>query len=260
MHFCFVTGLRPLNVRKMRLKRCRREIDGITAEIKVVSRLTERTHKEREEALKELEERHRKAVEQEETKISDFIALRDSEVVARQRELERLLSDSSIIKKLVEQLSDRKRLHAVKLREEMAIPWKQDEITLVHLPFYLVRYEKGVELGYRIHPPVFAMDHKGVSMTVQRALRSFRLESRVNLLLRPRSRDLGKVLGSALTKRISENKDFEEKVSRVCHANNILNSAEFKEALTRGLEELREEGWITLTEIQTVISEYGGIR
>jgi len=240
------------------LKRCQRDIDVIKTEIKTVFRLIEHTRKEGEDAVREVEERYRVAVEQEESKITDLTALRDSEIAAKNKEREELLSESSSIKGLVEQLLEAKNLHATRLREEITIPWKLDEVILIHLPFYLVRYEKGSESEYRIHPPVFATDHKGISRTIQRALRSFSLESRINLLLRPRSKELSELLSSTLLSKIGESKEFEEKISLVCRSNNIFSSIDFEKALTQGLEGLREEGWVSPDETQMIMKEYGG--
>jgi len=241
------------------LKRCRREIDGIKGEIKATSRQIEHTRKESEDTVKEIEERYRRVVEQEEAKITDLMALQGSEIEARQRESEEITSGSSRIRNLIEELIEQKKLHASKLEQEATIPWKRDEITLVHAPFYLVRYEKEAEVRYRVHPPVVAMDYKGVLRTVEKAIRSFSLESRINLLLHPKSRELGELLSSAFIGKIREDKAFEQKIFGICCSANLFNSTDFKEALTKGIKELADEGWVNPKETSTIVREYGGI-
>lgn len=242
------------------LKKCRGEISAVKSEIKAASRLIERILKENEKALKELEEGHRNLVEQEQERITNLMALRDSEIAAKRKELEELRLESSRIADLIEQLIERKRLRASKLKEEITIPWENDEVTLIHLPFYLVKYEKDGEARYRVHPPTIATDYKGVLMAVQKAIRSFSLESRIKLLLRPRSEELGEMLSSALTGKMREDKAFEGEMSEICRSNNLLNLTDFKEVLTKGMRELREEGWVKPAEARIIAWEYGGIR
>jgi len=241
------------------LKMCQREIDNINREIRAVSLLIERTRKEGKDAVRELEKRHQKMVEQEEAKITDLMALQNSDITGKQRELEELLLESSHIKNLIKRLIEQKKMHASKFKEETAISWKLDEITLVCLPFYLVRYVREAEARYRVYSPTAATDYKGILKSVQKAIRSFDLESRINLLLRLRSKELSDMLSSALIGKMRENKAFEGKIFEICRSSNLLNSTDFKESLTKGVRELKEEGWVKLGEVHTIISKYGGI-
>jgi len=241
------------------LKRCQREIDRIQGEIKATSRLIERTRKESEDTAKEIEERYQRAVEQEEAKVADLVALLDSEIEARRGGLEEIMSASSHIRNLIGQLMEQEKLHVSKLEQEATVPWKRDEITLVYMPFYLVKYERETEVRYRIHPPIVAMDYKGVLRTFEKAIRSFSLESRINLLLHPRSKELSELLNSAFMGKIREDKAFEEKIFEIRRSANLFNSDDFKEVLSKGIRELGDEGWVNPKEASTILREYGGI-
>lgn len=241
------------------VKRCRGEIDRIKTEIKALSVPIESKRKESKDAIEQIEERYRKMIEQEEVKIVELMALRDSEIAGRRRELNELLSGSSHIRKLIEQLVERKKLHASKLREETTIPWERDEVTLIYVPFYLVGYEKDTEARYGVYPPILARGYRGFLRTVQKAIRRFSLESRINLLLRPRSKDLSELLSSALVGKMREDKAFVRKMLEVCRSSSLLNSTNIREALTNGIGGLRKEGWVKLGETHRILSKYGGI-
>ncbi len=241
------------------LQMCQSEIQRISAEIKAVSLLIEHTEKEKKDAVRELGEKYRNMVEKEEARITDLVVLQDREIRGKQSKLEELLLASSHIDNLIEQLTERKKLQASRLREETSVSWKRDETTLVCLPFYLLRYEGDGEARYHVYPPAVATDYKGILRGVQKAIRSFDLESRINLLFRPRLKELGDLLSSALIRKMREDKAFEEEMLAICGSNDLLGSTDFKELLTRGITELAKEGWIKPSESDAIIRRYGGI-
>ncbi|NIW12787.1 MAG: hypothetical protein GWN31_02385, partial [Candidatus Thorarchaeota archaeon] len=57
-----------------------------------------------------------------------------------QKEIEKLMSETSSITNLIGQLIEQKRLHASQLKE-LTIPWRPEKITLINVPFYVFRYE-----------------------------------------------------------------------------------------------------------------------
>jgi len=239
------------------LRKRQREIGNVKREIKAVSNLIERIRKKGEEKIRKLEESFQEMVDMEEAKIKETTALCDSEIEAKQKELEELRSEADSIAKQIEGLIGRKKWYASTFKEEMAIPWNQDKTVLVYVPFYLVRYEKEAEARYNLHPPMVASGYKGILKKI-RKIWSFSLESRIKLLVHPRSKELHKMFNSALIRKMRKDKVFEEKVNEICRSNNLLNSDSFRKALTNGINELKEEGWINLEESLTILERYGG--
>jgi hypothetical protein len=177
------------------------------------------------------------------------------EVESRKRQIEEMKTEASLIADHIRRLIELKRSEASRIKE-VTTPHKFKEVTLLCLPFYLVRYEAKEKARYLAFPPVVAMDFKGIVIKLQKALRRFSLQSRIKLLLRSKSKALEKMLGKTLLGKIRRDNALEEAVYELGVSNNILHSSGFKENLARGLEELLNEGWIVREEKETLMKTY----
>ncbi|MGD8505893.1 MAG: hypothetical protein PVF15_04440 [Candidatus Bathyarchaeota archaeon] len=194
-------------------------------------------------------------IEGEKRKILDLKASQDLEIKSRKRQIEEMKIVTSGIVNQISRLIELKRSEAFKIREA-TIPHRSEEITLLCLPFYLVRYEAKEKTRYLLLPPVLAMDFKGIVRKLQKAIHRFSLQSRIKLLLRPRSTALEKMLGKVLLEKIRKDSTLEEAVNELGVSNNVLHSSGFKEILTKGVEELESEGWILQEEKEALLKTY----
>jgi len=240
---------------KREVRKCQSQISEIQREMNEVSQLIEHTRKEGEVAVKTLHENYQTMIDRERKRTVELEDSRDSVIELKKREIEELRSEASSIISLVGQLLEQKRLHASRL-QEVTIPWKPEEVTLIHVPFYIIRYEAEAKSRYQVYPPVVAMGYEGILKKVQRTLRSFSLESRIKLLLRPRSRVLKETLASVLIQKMKEDKAFEEIVYDMGCSNNLFNIPNFREMLSRGMEELKNEGWVNPEEKDAILNTY----
>lgn len=237
------------------VRRSQDQISKIQREMQEVSQLIEHTREEGEVAVKTLHENYQTMIDRERKRILELKDSRNSVIKLKKREIEELRSEASSIISLVKQLLEQKRLHASKVQEVM-IPWKPEEATLIHVPFYLIRYEAEAKSRYEVYPPVVAMGYEGILMKVQRTLRSFSLESRIKLLLRPRSRALKETLASVFIQKMKEDKAFEETIYDMGCSNNFFSIPNFREMLSRGMEELKNEGWVSPEEKDVILNTY----
>lgn len=239
----------------LKIRMCQKKISNVKWQIKDFSRLVDRVRRQCESDVERLEESCQEAISQEEKRILDLEALRDSEVAEKQEEIEELRSKTSSIIRQIEQLMEQKVSHASEL-EELTVPWKPKGATLICLPFYLVRYEAEAKSRYDVHPPTVAEDYNGIIKRIQKAILSFSLESRINLLLRPRSKAMKEMLASIFTKSMRKDEAFEKLMCAMGSSNNLLRASGFVETLTKGMEELAREGWISPEEKDLVIKTY----
>jgi len=63
-------------------------------------------------------------------------------------------------------------------------------------------------------------------------------------------------LKNSLLEKIREDTTLEKAVYELGVSNNILHSSGFKEMITRGTEELRNEGWISREEKEDLLKNY----
>jgi hypothetical protein len=238
-----------------KIKVCKNKISEVKGKIKVLARFIERTRKQGELSAKKLEESYNDMFVQERKRISDLEAFRDSQIEETKREVDELESKTSAITEHIERLIDKKKLHASRLKET-AIPWKPEGVTLITMPFYVFRYETDEKSRYHVHPPVIAMGYEGIIKKIQKTIWSFSLESRVKLLLSPSSRGLEEMFTSIFADRMRDDETLEKVVYEICSSNNLLHSKDFRETLTRGMGELKAEGWISREEQETVLKAY----
>jgi len=236
------------------IKKCQDKISEIRQKIQALSQLIERTRKEGEATIKKLNEDYQAMIDEEKKRIVNLEASRDSEIAAKRKEMGELRLEASSIINLIGQLIEQKRLQASKLREA-TIPWGIEATTLICVPFYLVRYETEAKSKHHMYAPMTAMGYEGIVKKIQKTIWGFSLESRIRLLLRPQ-KALEETLALILTKRIREDKAFEEIVYEMGSSNNLLNTPNFKENLAKGMEELRNEGWVNSEEGDAILNIY----
>jgi hypothetical protein len=234
---------------------CKNKISEVKGKIKVLSRFIERTHKQGELGAKKLNESYRGLIVKERKRISDLETLRNSQIETTKKEVEELASDASSIKKFIEQLIEQKKQHASQFKK-ITIPWRSEGVTLINMPFYVFRYETEEKSRYHVHPPVVATGYEGIIRRIQKTIWSFSLESRIKLLLRPQSKALEKMFTSIFAERVQEDKALEKVVHEMGSSNNLLNVQDLGEALARGADELKVEGWISREERGAILKAY----
>ena len=238
-----------------KIKVCKNKISEVKGKLKVLSRFIEKTRKQGELGVKKLNESYQEMIARERKKVLDAEALRDSQIKMTQKEIEELMSETSSITNLIGQRIEQKRLHASQLKE-LTIPWRPKKIALVNVPFYVFRYETEKKSRYYVHPPAVAMGYEGIIRKIQKVIWSFSLESRIKLLLHPRSKALEEMFTSRFAERMREDKALGEVVYRAGSSNNLLSVQNFGEALAMGMEELKVEGWINQEEKDTILKAY----
>ncbi len=241
-----------------RAKSCEKKISEVERQTRSLLELMERTRKQFDDEVKELNERYQTAVDQETERISDIEASRDSETAAKREEIEDLRSETASITKQIEQLMEQKISHASEL-EELTISWKGECVTLICMPFYLIRYETEGKSRYDVQPPTVAEDYGGIIKKIKKAILSFSLEYRINLLLHSRSKALKEMLTSVFAEKTRENESLEKLVYTLGCSNDLLRSSDFTQTLAEGMEELEKEGWVKSEERASILKAYASI-
>jgi hypothetical protein len=238
-----------------RIKVYQNKLSETRRKLQSVSELIDHIRRQGELNVQKVKADYQFLIENEKKKISDLEESRRLEVESRKTQIEEMKTQASIIVERIQHLIELKRSEASKIREA-TIPHKIEEITLLCLPFYLVRYETKEKTRYLVFPPAVAMDFKGIVVKLQKALHRFSLQSRLKLLLRSKSTALEKMLEKHLLKKIRSDNTLEEAVYELGASNNILDSLGLKETLTRGTEELGNEGWISREERRALLKTY----
>jgi hypothetical protein len=138
--------------------------------------------------------------------------------------------------------------------ENMTIPLKADEPLLIGIPFYIIQYRLREKIRTHVYPPMTAASYEGIIRKIQKAVFSFSLESRMQLLMTPRSKNLDEAFFSNLEKCLLKNVDLKAQITGAAHSVNLLIRPELKEHITKGLTELETEGWLSSKEKENIQS------
>jgi len=238
-----------------KIRTCENKAGELKKRITILTKQIEQIQKQSEAAVENFRKGYQVLIDDENRKVTEIEASRDSAVETREKEIEWLKSANSFIESQIEKLSERKRQRADQLKK-MTIPWKSQRLSMIGVPFYLVRYEIEGKFRHAVYPPANAMDSGGIKRKIQRAILGFSLDSRIKLLLSSRSKSLERMFDAVLVRGMERDSVLEKNVRELGSHNDIVKSPNFKEELTKGLEELKSEGWINSEEQNALLRTY----
>ncbi|MGQ9566250.1 MAG: hypothetical protein ACUVT5_06885 [Candidatus Bathyarchaeales archaeon] len=241
---------------KLRVKDLDKQISEHEKMIRKLQRHIDGIKKEKEKMLKQISENYQGLIQTEMDKIPSLEMARDKEISEIEEKLDLARAKTTVVIKQVQRLVDEKR-DALGTLKEIAVSWKLEDVFLVYLPFYVADYVAGTKQRYEFFAPVFASGHEGVFKAIRKKFWGASLESRINLLLKQRSKALGKMFSSIFLRRIEEDYELRSRLGEKIEQNNVLTMADFKEKLARGLDALVLEGWVKPEEKDAVLQVYG---
>jgi hypothetical protein len=240
-------GEQSLRSYENQLANAKERLEGLSREI-------ERTRKQNLEDITALQYQFQASIDSERRKITSIEVSRESTVGAKKNEEERLSSMTARIIGQIEQMAEQKKLQLTGLKE-LAIAWQPEKVTLVALPFYLTGYHGVDKDRCSVFSPFTVQSSEGIVKKIKKKLLSFSLTSRIQLLLQPRSKMLDKMLNTCLETMQTE-KTLTSKLVELGKTNNLLNQQNLREALTKGVEEMKAEGWMKQEEGTKLIKDY----
>jgi len=222
----------------------------------------ERTKKKHQSLKKEIKLIHNRILELEKTQKSELIKHRiacckrieltnktyrerqgsqEAEIIMKRQEIVTLDEITRHITKSMQKILQKKKLFIVEF-EKIAIPQRKNVPLLVHIPFYLVRYEKEDKRRYVIYPPSMVKDI-GILTKMKGALGT----AKVKTLIQPRSQAIAIFLKQLLD--LFDKKPILEKdVTEACIQKSILLRKNLRVSVVKGLKQLEKEKWISTKE------------
>jgi len=230
-----------------RIRTNENKIDELKAKIRALAEFMEKTGEQNEADAEKARQGYQWVIDNERRRLTDLEFQRDDAVGVKQREIETLKLATNRIAEQIEELAARKKEEAEELTR-LGIPSQFDDATLLCLPLYVVGYRIGDETQFHVFPPVKVMSPEGVVAAIRKKLGGLRAASKVKLFLKPRSKALSKMLDLALKEKMKSDQTFNKNLSETAISNDVVLKDSFKELLTRGVSELKAEGWITQRE------------
>ncbi|MBX5327234.1 MAG: hypothetical protein ACQXXH_01810 [Candidatus Bathyarchaeia archaeon] len=240
---------------KLRVKDLDKQISEHEKMIRKLQKHIDDTKKEKEKTLKQINENYQGLIQTEMDKIPSLEMARDKEISEIEEKIEQARAKTMVVIKQVQRLVDEKR-DALAALKEIAVSWRLKDVFLVYLPFYAVNYVAGAKQHYEFFAPVLASGHEGILKAIRKKFWGASLESRINLLLKQRSKALERMFSSVLFKRIEEDYELRNHLSEKIEQNNVLVTVDFKEKLVKGLDALVLEEWVKPEEKDVVLQVY----
>jgi hypothetical protein len=163
---------------------------------------------------------------------------RDAETKICHGEMEKLEELTSNIIGQVDQLAKMRDVTIAEF-DRLGIQQKGVNPTLVQMPFYLVCHQLGANKRYTFFAPSFV---SGVSLGAK--FRGAIGKGKISQLLQPRSKKIVSILNKFAVL-LEENIVFSREINEACRKVNMLEATNLSESIKKGLEKLKEDGWLS---------------
>jgi hypothetical protein len=230
------------------------KIGDLTKQNRNFSKLKKETLREQEEFLKRIERKYLSAATKEMEKLEIIEQSRNLEISEKRKKIKEIEEALSVIEAQIKQLTEQK-TNNMKTLEEWTLPFQIQETVLIGIPFYLIQYKSPRKKRTDIYPPVTVTTYDGIIKRIRRAI-SFNLETRIQLLLNPRSPELNQEIFGNLNKSLETSPALREEVSEIANLRSFLKLPNFKEEVIRGMIKLEDESWLNNKEKENILSIY----
>jgi len=228
---------------KLEAENCKKECSSLEKSLKALDKRLRNTEAEKQLKISALRSEYNIRAEEAMKGLMDLEASRDAKIGMRQQEIESLEDSTSTIISQIDGLVKLKKAVMNQL-DKMGIAKKPKKNTLIYVPFYLACYQVEAKKRYTAYSPSIAS-----SLGILTKLKGVFGIARTKSLLQPRSKPIKNFLNQLLTL-LEKNPVFEKEISDAGIQVNILKTAETRERIRNGLEDLRDEGWISEGELQ----------
>ena len=177
--------------------------------------------------------------------VRELEATRESKTQLSQQEAKTMEGSTSMILSQLDTLTKKKRA-ALEELEVLGMKEQRRNIVLVHTPFYLACFRAEARRKYIVYPPSIAG-----SMKTTTKLKSMFGMSKLGSLFQPRSKALSSILNQVVNL-ADRDPVFEKDLYDVGMQASITKSADSRERILKGLGALRNEEWISISEVQAL--------
>ena len=233
---------------KEELEICKKKLSDLERSIKDVDRKIEDATAAKKREIAKLRSECDEKVEAAMRGVRDTEAARDAKIRMSEQEIESLEDSTTTIVDQIHDLVGMKRAALDEL-DGIGVSRRIKRYALVYLPFYLACYQEKLKNRYVLYPPSVAG-----SIGILTKFKGVFGVAKAKSLLQPRSKIITELLNGLLPL-IEQNPVFEKEIVDAGIKANILRANDSRRKIRKGLEELKEEGWISESEFQT-LSEF----
>ena len=227
-----------------KLKKINKKLPTLEKSIRDIDRKIENTETAKKLEISQRRTKRDTRIEEAMKALRELEASREARIRMKQQEITSLKdTTSSIINQMNEMVKSKKA--ALNELDRIGTLKKRRKYALVYLPLYFVCYETELKKRYVVHPPSIVG-----SMGILTKLKGVFGATKMKSFLQPRSKAITALLNQ-LVILTEEDPVFEKEISDAGIKASILRTTELRIGVKRGLKELRDEKWISESELQT---------
>jgi len=226
-----------------KLDEIKKKLPVLEKEIKEIAKEIENVEDAKKIAVSKVMAKPNDRVEEAMKCLHDIEAAKEARTRMEQQELASLEEMTASIIKQIDTMIKAKKA-ALNEIDCLGSTEKRRKNTLVYITIYFVCYETDEEKRYVVYPPSCVG-----SMGIKTKLKGVFGAGKMKAFLQCRSQAMTTLL-DRLVDLTKENPVFEKEITEAGIKANILLTTELKEAIKKGLTELKDEGWISETEFQ----------
>jgi len=230
----------------------KREISALKEKIEDLSMQIKETESHRNIEISNVRAEFDAQSEAEMREVRELEAERESKTQLSQKETKSLEDSTSTILQQLETMTKRKRM-ALERLGMIAMHVPRRKLELAYVPFYLACFQAREQRRYVVYSPVVVG-----SMKKMTKLKTILGGSKIKSLFQQRSKAVTAVLNQ-LTVAIGRDPVFKREIYDFGVRADILEAAESREGIVRGLEGLRNEDWLSPTELQALSNLLKGL-
>jgi len=179
--------------------------------------------------------------------VRELEAVKDSKTHLSQQETKSLEDSTSTLLAQLDNLTKQKRMMLEEL-DKMGMQEQRRKLVLAYVPFYLACFQAADQRRYVVYSPSIAG-----SMSTITKFKGMLGVSKAKSLFPQRSKAVTNVLNQLITL-IERDPVFKRDLHDAGLHANILQTAESRERISKGLQDLRNEDWISANEVQSLNS------
>ena len=227
-----------------KLEKIRKKLPTLERSIRDVDRKIEDVETAKKLEISQRRTKRDTRIEEAMKDLRELEASREARIRMKQQEMTSLKDTTSSIINQMNEMTESKKA-ALNELDRIGTPRRREEYALVYLPLYFVCYETELKKRYVVYPPSIVG-----SMGILTKLKGVFGATKMKSFLQPRSKAITELLNH-LVILTEENPVFEKEISDAGVRANILRTTELRIGIKRGLKELRDEKWISESELQS---------
>jgi len=216
----------------------KKELSEILKRTKVVAEKIKKIDENKKHAIFQLKSENDAKIKEASKDLMAVEASRDAEISIFQSEMEKLEELTTNIIKQIDQLAKMREATIAEF-ENLGVQQKKANSSLVHMPFYLIRYQSGPNRRYTFFAPSLVG-----SVGVGAKLRSAIGKTKISQLFQPRSKKIVSLLNKFAVL-LEEDIAFGSEINEACHKANLLSAENLRQSIETGLNKLKEDGWLS---------------